>query len=247
VRQRTLRWDGCQNVRDLGGLPTGNGGTTKFGRVVRSDNVCKLTESGRKAVVEYGVRRIVDLRWSPEIEDDGPSGLLIDVVHVELLGLRDGAVAEIDAQVRDIDDPVARRSGAYRGYLERFASNFAAAVGAVATAPDGPMLVHCAGGVDRTGLVSALLLRLAGVELADIGADYAESERNWAPHVRSWIDAAPDDAERRHRRMLALCPPQAIVTVLEELEHRHGTIAEYLLAAGATEPDLERARARLRD
>ena len=219
---RTLRWDGCRNVRDLGGLPTGDGGTTKFGGVVRSDNVCMLTESGRETVVAYGVRRIVDLRWSPEVEDDGPSGLPIDVVHVELLGRRDGTVAEIDARVRDLDDPVARRTGAYRGYLEVFASNFAAAVGAVATAPDGPVLVHCAGGVDRTGLVSALLLRLAGVELADIGADYAESERNWAPHVQAWIDDAPDEAEQRG-------------------------VSEYLVSSGASELELEGARARLRD
>ena len=247
MRDRILGWDGCRNVRDLGGLPTEDGGETRFGRVVRSDNVCMLTEAGRDAVVEYGISRIVDLRWTPEIQDDGPTGLPIEVVHVELLGRRDGVFSEIDARVRDLDDPVERRSTAYRAFLEHFAENFGAAVGAVATAPDGPVLVHCAGGVDRTGLVCALLLRLADVGLTEIGTDYAESERSWAPHVQSWIEEAPDAAERKHRRLLSLCPQQAIVTVLEELEARHGSVEEYLLAAGATAEELERAQARLRD
>jgi protein-tyrosine phosphatase len=215
--------------------------------VVRSDNVCSLTDAGREAVVAFGVRRIVDLRWLPEIAEGDPSGLPIDVVHVELLGRRDGAVREIDARIRDLDDPVVRRSTAYRAFVDRFAPNFAAAVGAVATAPEGPVLVHCAGGVDRTGLVCALLLRLAGVGLADIGADYAESERSWAPHVQPWIDDAPDVDERKRRRLLSLCPPQAIVSVLEQLEGRHGNVDEYLLAAGATAAEIKRARARLRD
>ena len=47
---RDLVWEGCLNVRDLGGLPTEDGGETRFGRVVRSDNVKKLSEAGWQAL-----------------------------------------------------------------------------------------------------------------------------------------------------------------------------------------------------
>jgi protein tyrosine/serine phosphatase len=109
------------------------------------------------------------------------------------------------------------------------------------------VVVHCAGGVDRTGLVAALLLRLAGVGLHEVGLDFAESEANWAPRVGQWIADAPDEEEREHRKMLARCPPEAMAGSLEEIEDRYGTVREYLLAGGASPAVLDAARVRLRD
>ena len=107
--------------------------------------------------------------------------------------------------------------------------------------------VHCAGGVDRTGLVVGLLLRLADVGLRDIGTDYAESEGNWAPHVGQWIEEAPDEEEREHRRRLARCAPEVMSGALEEIERRHGSVRAYLLGGGASAATIDDARARLRD
>src|ERR1700694_3555015 len=61
---RTLRWDGLYNVRDLGGHETPRG-PTRFGAVVRSESLALLSEAGRAALTEYGVRSIIDLR-SPQ-------------------------------------------------------------------------------------------------------------------------------------------------------------------------------------
>jgi hypothetical protein len=60
---RALDWDGCVNVRDLGGLPLEGGGETRLGVLVRADNVRKLTDAGWEALADHGVTRIVDLRW----------------------------------------------------------------------------------------------------------------------------------------------------------------------------------------
>ena len=60
---RTLIWDGCVNVRDLGGIPTEDGGVTRSGDVIRSDNIGALTDAGWRALEGHGVVRIVDLRW----------------------------------------------------------------------------------------------------------------------------------------------------------------------------------------
>jgi hypothetical protein len=55
-RERVLAWDGCINVRDLGGLPTEDGRETRFGIVVRADAIRGLTDKGLKALADYGVR-----------------------------------------------------------------------------------------------------------------------------------------------------------------------------------------------
>jgi protein-tyrosine phosphatase len=102
------------------------------------------------------------------------------------------------------------------------------------------------GGKDRTGLVSALLLRLAGVSIVDIAEDYAQSGENLRATTQGWIAAAADDAERRRRERVAVTPASAMATVLDELEARHGGVGEYLLHSGAEAEVVERARALLR-
>ena len=97
-------------------------------------------------------------------------------------------------------------------------------------------------GKDRTGLVSALLLRLAGVSIEHVAADYAVSERNLLPLWQGWFDAASDERERRRRRRMAATPAAAMTAVLHEL----GGEAEYLRAAGVTSDQLDAVRARLR-
>jgi protein-tyrosine phosphatase len=247
VQGRHLTWDGCVNVRDLGGHPTEDGGKTRFRAVVRADSVRGLSDEGWEALVSYGVRRIIDLRWHEELAEDPPREVPVDVVHVPLLGERNEASGrEIDALLEGLDDPAVRRSTMYLEFLRRYPSNFAKAIAEVARAPEGTVLVHCAGGVDRTGLVSALLLRLAGVAPDDIAQDYAASEANWAPRTDVWIAEAEDEGEREFRRFLSRMPAEAMLGVLEALERDQGGAAGYLRRAGVAQEDLDAARARLR-
>ena len=242
---RTLLWDGCVNVRDLGGHPIEDGRATRFGAVVRADSVRGLSDAGWEALVGYGVRRIIDLRWQEELAEDPPHELPVDVVHVPLFGERNES-RDIDRLLEGLLDPAGRRGTFYLECLRRYPDNFARAITAVGRAPEGAVVVHCAGGVDRTGLVSALLLSLAGVGPEYIAADYAASEANWAERTAVWIDDADTDEEREFRRFLSRMPPEAMLQVLETLEREHGGVAAYLRYAGADPEDLEAARTRLR-
>jgi protein-tyrosine phosphatase len=237
--ERALRWDGCCNVRDLGGLPLEDGGRTQFCVVVRADNIGELSPGGWRALADYGIRRIVDLR-----HEDEPYDPPVEVANVPLLDA--DSITELNEQLAAIDDPVEWRRRNYLHILDRFPDRFARAVSAVAAPADGAVLVHCAGGVDRTGLVAALILRDVGVTVDVVAADYAESEANWAPSVVGWIDEAPDDAERRMRRILSVMPAQVMHDVLVQVEHEHGSAREYLLGAGVDEEALDGLRARLR-
>jgi protein tyrosine/serine phosphatase len=242
----SLHWEGCLNVRDLGGLPTVGGGTTRSGSVIRSDNVGGLTERGWRSLAEHDVVRIVDLRWSVEREGDSPPQIEVDVVHVPVLGddLDDEYLAELNASLDASSDVADHYAWSYVDFLERFRDRFGIALAAVADA-DGAVVVHCAGGKDRTGLVSALLLRLAGVETEVIAADYAASEANLAPRLPAWIDDADNEVDRERRRKLMRTPAEAMVQTLDELDRRYGGVEQYLRAAGLTDEQLDRLRARL--
>jgi protein tyrosine/serine phosphatase len=243
-----LVWEGCVNVRDLGGLPIEDGRRTRAGAVVRSDNVRGLTDAGWRALADHGVTRIVDLRWPEELAEDQPRDVDIDVVHVSVLGEtydRD-YVAELDAHLASVDDVADHYAWSYVDFLERYRERFGRALAAIADA-DGTVVVHCMGGKDRTGLVSALLLRLAGVGLEAIGEDYSLSADNLAPLSEQWLAEATDEAEREKRRRLAHTPAEAMVSVVEEIERRYGDVASYLRAAGLTDAQVERLRERLVD
>ena len=246
---RTRNWDGCVNVRDLGGIPTEDGGVTRTGRVIRSDNLGTLTTAGWRALEDHGVVRIVDLRWPEELAQDPPRDVDIEVVHVSVLGPSYGEgidfLRTLDAHVDQVDDIAEHYAWSYVEFLERNRERFGRAIAAVADEP-GTVVIHCMGGKDRTGIVSALLLRLAGVALDEIGRDYALSGPNLAVTLGSWLDSAPNALERARREKLSQTPAAAMSQVVAEIERRYGAVEGYLLAAGVQPEQVERLRARLR-
>jgi protein tyrosine/serine phosphatase len=241
----SLVWEGCVNVRDLGGLPTEDGRRTRLGGVVRSDNVRRLTDDGWRALAEHGVQRIVDLRFPEELAEDQPLGVDIDVVHVSVLGGGPDPeyVKELDAHLA-ANDVADHYAWSYVDFLERYRERFGQAFAAIADA-DGTVVVHCFAGKDRTGLVAALLLRLAGVDHATIGADYAVTAENLRPRWEIWLQEARDEEERAKLEKLSQTPADAMARVVQEIEDRYGDVASYLRAAGLSDEQVERLRERL--
>jgi len=247
---RDLTWDGCLNVRELGGLPTAGGGETRTGSIVRADSVHQLSQEGWQALVEHGIRTVIDLRGDHEREDDPPAELPVHVVHVPFMEASEAEWEEIgeeiEAAAAAAPDVAASTRDVYLIFLERFEANVARAVRAVADAPAGGIVIHCVGGKDRTGLLSAFLLRLAGVDDATIAADYALSEERLLTRHEAWFAAAESEAELERLRRIAQTPASSMAGVFEELERRYGGVEGYLRHSGVSEDELERARARLR-
>jgi protein tyrosine/serine phosphatase len=246
LRSRDLHWDGCLNVRDLGGHRTRDGGETAYGAVVRADSIRQLTDAGWTAAVDYGVRTVVDLRMDQELEADPPAELPVDVIHVSFFDEDEEAFAEVEAVAAAAPDHAAATREVYLVFLERFRKNVAAAIAAVARAPEGVVVVHCMGGKDRTGLVTAFLLHIAGVDDEQIAADYALSEQRLQPRHEAWLAEAGTEAERERIRRVAATPAAAMLGVLEELERRHGSIEAFLRTGGVIDEDLRLVRERLR-
>ena len=246
---RTLVWDGCVNVRDLGGIETEDGGVTRAGAVIRSDNLGALTPDGWPAFEEHGVTRVVDLRFPEERAQDPPRDVDVEVVHVSVLGPSASGgtefVRELDANLDSVDDVAEHYAWSYVEFLERNRARFGQALAAIADAP-GPVVIHCMGGKDRTGLVAGLLLRLAGVSAEEIGRDYALSGPNLVGSLTAWLESAPDERERRRREKLSTTPAAGMQRVIEDVERRYGSVAGYMTAAGLKAEQVEALRARLR-
>jgi protein-tyrosine phosphatase len=247
VRSRDLVWEGLLNVRDLGGHPTEGGGRTRFGVYVRADNLERLTDAGWRALVDYGVHTVVDLRLAGERGAEAPPDLPIVTLHRPLVpdfGHPDWL--EINAVSLGAELPESTRL-VYLEFLERYRDPFGEAISTIAAADgEGSVLFHCMGGKDRTGLVAALLLRNAGVDAESIAEDYSRSGVNLQAVHDEWIAGAVDDDDRALRIRISATPAEAMLGVLETLEERYGGVEGYLQAAGVDEQELETIRRRLR-
>lgn len=244
--ERTLAWDGCFNVRDLGGLETASGRLTRHGAVVRADNIRRLTEAGWQAALEHGIRRVIDLRFAGESpgEDDAHPG--VEVISISLFGRHDPEAAKaFDDRLLRTDDIGAVFTAGYIRTLERAPHRVAEAVAAVADAnEDYGVLIHCFAGKDRTGIVTALLLDVAGVPGEAIADDYAASAANMGGLFDAWVAQARDDDERTTRARSALSPAATMEAVLAWLDGVGGSRA-YLADAGLAAEQLDRLERRL--
>ena len=123
----------------------------------------------------------------------------------------------------------------YLEMLDRFGGFVAQVMAAIANAPDGGVMVHCAAGKDRTGLISALLLGLVDVPAETIAADYAMTAELLRPREEAWLENGPGERAGR----------EAMLAVLAGLTERYGGVEAYLLEAGLARDDLDRLRERL--
>src|SRR6266511_4075444 len=239
-RTRRLAWEGVLNARDLGGYPTAGGRETCWGAVVRSGSLTGLTPAGCEALISYQVRAVVDLRLPDEVADQ-PHPFAEPADH----GIAYANVSFLDPAAAPPEDFTTLADG-YKRMLDRFHKEVAAVMAAIAAAPQGGVLVHCAAGKDRTGLIAALLLGLVAVAPETIASDYALSAECLRQRTEEWLENGPGDRAERQEMLRRFAPtPEAMLEVLEDLTGRHGGVEGYLSRVGVPADDLARLRARL--
>ena len=211
-----LDWPECQNVRDVGGLPTTGGPTIRSGALIRTDRLDRLTDEGVAALRGSGVSRIVDLRSLAELaEAPGPFATDSVYVHESFIDEDGGPMKEVTLVA------------IYRLSLIRNAHRIAACVGAVAEAPPGAVVVHCAAGKDRTGVLVGLVL-----------------EGLRARHERELL-AETDPVRRERLRDLQSSRPDTILATFAHIEEKYGGTLEYLSAIGVPPHHIAALRERL--
>jgi protein tyrosine/serine phosphatase len=252
--------DGAVNARDMAGLPLAVGGTVAAGRLLRSDNLQDLSDADVAHLVdERRLRTVVDLRTVVEVvlEGDGPliAEPRVTVAHHSLYpeaGSRTDVEADAIVPWKQgvTGSPLPGESPTvqtYMGYLEHRPDSIVAALRTVADPDeDGAVLIHCAAGKDRTGIVVAMALEVAGVPRDAVVADYvATGERIEAILARlassaTYGDDMTDTDPARHAPRA-----ESMRRVLELLDERHGGAAGWLRDHGMSDADLDALRTRL--
>ncbi|CAM3955785.1 tyrosine-protein phosphatase [Deinococcus marmoris] len=189
-------------------MPTSPDGALNFRRplpgLYRSGNLSLLSGQGRDGLLALNLGRILDLRTRAEREIDAPPFLgRVEYLNLSLLPHR----------VRELNEASLAGSNGVSNcaVLDHAANNVVSILGAILDAPPGPLLIHCHAGKDRTGLIAALCLELAGRSREEIAADYVATgpelvdfyaalnarmtPEKWATYA-SLVPTVPDDILR---------------------------------------------------
>ena len=253
MTERWIELVGACNVRDLGGLPLRDGGVTRSGIVLRADALDGLGPDDVVALADtFGLRHIIDLRSEGERLERGRGPLgerditytEVEVVPSDLLGARQAAREQRFAAG---DAPDVIMAEGYVHLLDLGGPAFARSLNALTVDGGTPALFHCSAGKDRTGVLAALLLDLAGVEHDAIAADYALTEER-IEAVFGRLRGAEWFAKLAVEVPAFVFGAQAATMekFLATLTERWGDAAAYLQSAGVEPEALERARNLLR-
>jgi len=214
------------NVRDLGGFATKDGQITAFGRFLRADAPVRLDADDLHKLLDYPVRTVIDLRCPNELNGlpyilrDQPN---INYFHIPLLGPDlDKAMASV--KLIDSNGEKVGLPDLYIHLLEHSQNTLGQVFKCLANAdPNGASLFHCSHGKDRTGLVAALLLLLAGVADKEIIDNYQISYTFLKPWFDTFINTVPTGI----RHYFNTNPQNMVITL--SYFHQHFQSAEAYL------------------
>ena len=217
------------NLRDLGGYPTADGRTTRWGVLLRGDNPMGLTDADARLLLELNITTVIDLRSQEEARQFPDELMARPGFSCHFIPMSTGEKLPNEEELIGLG---------YFRTLER-KDTIRSVLETIADAPGG-VLFHCMAGKDRTGCIAALLLTLAGVDRLDILADYQVSQTYIRPVIR-WMQETRADLPA----YVGLSKPEYLEDCLERLEGAYGSVLDYLRAIGLTQPVLERLKSKL--
>lgn len=234
---RHIDFEGIENFRDFGGYDTVHGRPMKLGVLYRSANHAYATEADLRRMADLGLAAIIDLRRKFERDREpskrwpgfGAAVIENDILsdHADWADLMKGVKVDADWFFQDTLG-YNRRAPFEARHIDLFSRYFR-----TLAETEGAIVVHCAAGKDRTGVLAALTLCLLGVPDPHVAVDYARSERAQAS-VSAQINAARGPGKAPPPVGFVVCPPEAIMMFLTELRRRHGSVAGFAAHAGVT-------------
>ncbi|MGE3619368.1 MAG: tyrosine-protein phosphatase [Acidimicrobiia bacterium] len=228
------------NVRDLGGLPTADGARIRPGQAFRGDGVHRLADEDVEVARKLGLRTVLDLRTAAEVDKRHRfpvAELGVDWHHLPLIPRQwsDDAFAATDG----VEAFLTER------YLHMLDTGAASIARALELVSDGvPVLFHCAAGKDRTGVMAAVLLGLAGVADEVIAEDYhltAPAMDAMIAWLRVEFPRSSDSMTEQPPEYLA-CPPEAMLGFLAGVAERYGSVEGYARHLGLGDETLSALR-----
>lgn len=232
--------EGAVNFRDLGGHATDDGLTVGRGKLFRSGSLSALTDVGLAALQQLGVRTVVDFRLASQIETFGPDRLPDGAQYVSL-PMGGGEVSSVIHE--------AMRTGRFaslpdvasvnRAILSEDGPQLTRFIRIVAEPQHLPLIFHCIGGKDRTGIAAALLLSILGVPWATVREDYLRSNEQIADAIDAELEGLaraaasrsgrqPDPVDLAAAKRFATVVGSDLDAVLDEMIGDAGSIEGYV-------------------
>ena len=257
MTDRILPLEGVLNFRDYGGYATTSGAAIKRGRLYRSAHHSRATDADLEAMAELGLEVIVDLRRPNERRREPsrrPPGFAGQVIENDIGDVDDDPWWNF-VRASDLSE------AAFRGYLmdyyraapfePRHLDLYARYFQALGQA-EGAVLIHCAAGKDRTGLLAALTHHVVGVSREDLIADYLLTNQaiGFDQRMPMMAQAVLENAGREPSpaavRVAMGVDEAYLLQAIKAIEAEHGAIDAYLeQALGVDLPLRERIQARL--
>jgi len=188
---RVIAVDGASNFRDFGGYPTASGKTIRWRQLYRSSNLSKLTGMGLETFKLLGIRMVIDLRTSEEINkapDRLPRG-----VHSKNIILDNSSLAAALIQALTTGDTSGLEFDKLVDiYAEFYMSNVARYGGLlplVMSSDNRPIDIHCTGGASRTGLTVALIQLILGVTEVSVMDDFLLTNKVAASDIQKDVES----------------------------------------------------------
>ena len=231
--ERHFAFEGCFNFRDIGGYPTKEGKKIKKGIYFRTGRQDRMSEKDLAELKNLKISTQIDLRKPEEILDQGKGPLEnmgADYINIPIIP--DGGSDQLSRLVGDTGISGKR----YLGYLEFGPESWLKIFEILANKDSLPLVLHCTAGKDRTGVSTAFLLSVLGVDRDLIEADYKltnlDTERQ-ADFIEN-SGGFPEGVDRDAMILAAGVPEDAMAVFLDGVESRWGSVLGYLEEIGIT-------------
>lgn len=234
----------AHNFRDLGGYPTSDGGSTKWGLVYRSDALYSLTPEDWAVLEGRRVRHVIDLRSAQEWETRGR--FRDDLFPATLHHFPVLDIPWADDDTPDLDSAYEFLLWAYPEMVRKGGHRLAAAVETIARV-DEPVVFNCAAGKDRTGLVAMLVLASVGVPDDVVVADFELSNEGLA-RLRAWAESNDSNLKARLGNAPAAfldADGRALRDLMIGWRNEYGSMRDFARHLGVSNDALEKLQARL--
>ena len=238
--ERLIRLEGAVNFRDLGGYPVGGGWRTRWRVLFRADGLGDLTATDFGVLRALDIRTVIDLRSGDELErgrfdvDAHP----VTFYHFPII-----------EKLPDADE-FDRRPGLLGSQYQEILRDAGRAIRAVLeilASPEAlPAVFHCTAGKDRTGVLSALVLSLLGVDEETVVADYALSGEAMTRLRAKLLVKYPEARESIEgiTEVLSAAPEQ-MEQLLDHLRAQYGSVSAYVEGLGTAPAVVDALRAAL--
>lgn len=238
-----LPLENAQNVREMGGIPAGNGKPTRWKSFLRADDMNKLSDADIQTLHDYGVTTVIDLRSDFERlkQPNRLKGQNFIKYYEAPLSAEEASPEDLKF-IKDFPS----LGNFYVDILKDRVAEIKYIFEVIAGVAQGCILFHCAGGKDRTGVISLLLLLVAGARLSDIQTNYMISNILLMQHA-SLVDKEED---KRFAQLsetygdLVLSPPEEIEVPYLYIQEQGG-ILDYLKDCGISQTVIDKVKKRI--